>query len=119
MSSSELWVVCKITEGQPGRVQRIEHRTDPSSFLLRVVGVNQLTSVGAQCQIERGKCRGHFVKFVVQLNAQLLLPQLSHQLRFFFDENQFSVVDHTDAISHFLSFFDIVSRENDGDIGIA
>jgi hypothetical protein len=61
----------------------------------------------------------HGIEFLLQLQRQLLLAQLAHQRGFRFDEDELTVVDHTDGVGELLGFLDVMRRQNDGDAGLA
>ncbi len=51
----------------------------------------------------------------LQLQSELLLPELVHQDRFVFHQDDLALADHPDAVGHLLRLIDIVSRQDDRD----
>ena len=52
---------------------------------------------------------------VLQMQRQLLSAELAHELRLVFDQNDLALADHTDPISHFLGFVDVMRGQDDCD----
>ena len=51
------------------------------------------------------------------MQDQLLLAELAHQLGLVLDQDDLALVDHADAVGHFLGFLDVVRGEDDGHAG--
>ena len=51
---------------------------------------------------------------LVQMQRQLLLAELAHQLGLVLDQDDLAVVDHADAVGHFLGLVDVVGGQDDG-----
>ena len=55
------------------------------------------------------------VELLLQLQRQLLLAELAHQLGLVLDQDELALVDDADAVGHLLGFLDVVGGEDDGD----
>ena len=55
----------------------------------------------------------------MQLQRQLLAAKLAHELVLVLHQDDLALVDHTDAIGHFLRLVDVVRGEDDGHAGFA
>ena len=53
----------------------------------------------------------------MQVERELFLAELAHQLVLFFDQDELALVDDADPVGHFLRLLDVVRREDDGDAG--
>ena len=53
----------------------------------------------------------------MQLQRELLLAELLHQLGLALDQDDLALVDDADAVGHLLGFFDVVRGQDDGDAG--
>ena len=91
----------------------------PVRSALRVVGVDQLAAAVGERQVMGGKLGRNGVERVVQLQRELLLAELAHQLGLVLDQDDLALVDHADAVGHLLGFVDVVRGEDDGHAGVA
>src|SRR5262245_19678312 len=77
----------EVAEADVGQVEVVEQRGDASALALGVVGVDELAAAGRERQIvprQRGRDRR---KLLLQLQRELLLAELAHQLGFVLDED--------------------------------
>ena len=56
---------------------------------------------------------------LLQVQRQLLLAELLHQLGLLLDHDQLALVDHADAVGHLLGLVDVVGGQDDGDAAFA
>ena len=98
----------QILETNFGGVQVPEERRDAGALTFGVIGVDELGAVGRKRQPMARKRVRHGVEPVMELERQLLLAKLAHQRGFVLDQDQLSLIDHSDSIGHFLGFFDIM-----------
>src|SRR5262245_20783238 len=94
-------------------IQPLEQGRDASAFLVTVESVFQLAPPGLQSQSPIAQLQRNASQRLEQIERQLLLAKLFHQLDFFFDHDQFSLVNYPNPIGHFLDLIDIVSGQDD------
>ena len=59
------------------------------------------------------------VERLLQLQRQLLLAELAHQLGLVLDQDDLALVDDADAVGHLLGLLDVVGGQDDGDAAVA
>src|SRR6185437_8082226 len=69
-----------VLETDAGRAELVEQRGDAGALAAGIVGVDQLSSVLAERQMVRGERGWHGVERLLQLQRELLLAELAHQL---------------------------------------
>ena len=117
ISSSELCVVCRSLKRDAGALQIVEQRGDAGALALRVIGVDQLAPSSASASACGASAGGTAASGSLQLERQLLLAELAHQLGLVLDQDDLALVDHADAVGHLLGFLDVVRGQDDGDAG--
>ena len=117
MSSSELCVVCRSLKRMPAALSAASSARDAGALGLRVVGVDQLAPAIGEREVERRQRLGDRVERLRQLQRELLLAELAHQLGLLLDQDELALVDDADAVGHLLGFLDVVRGEDDGDAG--
>ena len=108
----------QVLELYAGRAQFFQQRGDAGAIVLGVIGIDQFAAVAAERKLVGGKRGRNALQFVLQLQRQLLLAELAHQLRFFLDEDEPALADYADAVGHFLGFVDVMRGQDDGDAGL-
>ena len=109
----------EVLEHDAGAGKVGEEAGDAGPRTLCVVGIDQLAAAIGERQmmaVELGRNDG---ERVMQLEGELLLAELVHQLVLVLDEDQLALVDHADAIGHVLGLVDVMRGEDDGHAGIA
>src|SRR5215471_1574282 len=94
-------------------IQPLEQGRDASALLVTIESVFQLAATRLQSQSPIAQLQRNEIQRLEKIERQLLLAKLFHQLDFFFDHDQFSLVDHPDSVGHFLGLVDIVSGQDD------
>src|SRR5215475_15095400 len=94
-------------------IQPLEQGRDAGALLVTVESVFQLAPASLQRQSPIAQLQRNEIQRLEKIERQLLLAKLFHQLDFFFDHDQFSLVDHPDSVGHFLGLVDIVSSQDD------
>ena len=104
----------------PACAQVAEQRGDAGALALRVVGVDELAAVvGERPGGAAASAVGNRRRAALQLQRQLLLAELAHQLGLLLDQDQLALVDDADAVGHLLGLLDVVRGEDDGDAAVA
>ena len=107
----------QVAEPDVGAGEVVEQRGDAGALALGVVGVDQLLAARRQRELVAREVVRDRVERVVQLQRELLLAELVHQLGLALDQDDLALVDDADAVGHLLGFFDVVRGEDDGDAG--
>src|SRR5689334_25387387 len=108
----------QIAEADTGLAQASQASRDPGAFRLSIVSVAQLATLVGERQETVGEAGWNGIQPVHELQGQLLLAQLSHQLRLLFNDYQLAIADDTDAVGHHLCLLYVVGRQDDGDSGV-
>ena len=104
----------------PASLRVVEQRRDAGVLRLGVEGVDQLAyRRAASVSSWPASAGGTAVERLLQLQRQLLLAELAHQLGLVLDQDELALVDDADAIGHLLGLFDVVRGEDDGDAALA
>ena len=117
MSSSELCVGLQVAEPDAGAVEIAQQRGDAGALALGVVGEDQLLPPSASVSGCAASVGRHRVELLLQMQDQLLLAELAHQLGLVLDQDDLAFVDHADAVGHVLGFLDVMRGQDDGDAG--
>src|SRR6266702_8942632 len=104
----------EIAKSNTGGSEVGQERCNAGPLPLRVIGVDQLVAIPSEGQPIFGERLRNNIEPSVQLKYQALLAEPPHQLGLVLDQNDFSLVDHTNAIRDLLGLVDIVRRSNDG-----
>ena len=107
----------QVAEADVGFAEVAQQSGDPGALGLRVIGEHQVGAVGRQhhrVPCERGR---HGIQPLLQMQDQLLLAELAHQLGLVLDQNDLAFVDDADAVGHLLGFLDVMRGQDDGDAG--
>jgi hypothetical protein len=78
---------------------------------------SQFVAVRRQASSGRPQRRGIASSGFLQMQRQLLLAELLHQLGLVLDQDDLALVDDADAVGHLLGFLDVVRGQDDGDAG--
>src|SRR5215468_7156552 len=100
-------------------IQLLEQGRDASALLVTVESVFQLAATRLQSQSPIAQLQRNDSQRLEKIERQPLLAKLFHQLDFFFDHDQFSLVNDPDPVGHFLGLIDIVSSQDDRHTGFS
>src|SRR5262245_53482713 len=103
----------QVLEPDAKVIQPLEQGRDAGALLVTIESVFQLAPASLQRQSPIAQLQRNEIQRLEKIERQLLLAKLFHQLNFFFDHDQFSLVDHPDSVGHFLGLVDIVSSQDD------
>src|SRR5262245_13175101 len=103
----------QVIEPDAKVIQPIEQGRDAGALLVTIESIFQLAPASLQRQSPIAQLQRNEIQRLEKIERQLLLAKLFHQLDFFFDHDQFSLVDHPDSVGHFLGLVDIVSSQDD------
>src|SRR5262249_28457850 len=105
----------QVLEPYPGMGQVLQQTGDAGALALAIVGVDELVTIRHEHQIMACKLGRKRIELLMQLQGQLLLAELVHELDLVLDENDVALGDHPDAVGHVLGLLDVVRSEDDGD----
>src|SRR5262249_29708704 len=102
----------QVLEPDAKVIQPLEQGRDAGALLVTIESVFHLAPASLQRQSPIAQLQRNEIQRLEKIERQLLLAKLFHQLDFFFDHDQFSLVDHPDSVGHFLGLVDIVSSQD-------
>src|SRR5262249_28843885 len=104
----------EVLEPDAGAGKISEESGDARPWALRVVGVDQLAAAIGERQMVAVEFGRNGSDRVMELQCELLLAELVHQLALVLDEDQLALVDDADTIGHVLGLVDVMRGEDDG-----
>jgi hypothetical protein len=105
----------EVLEGDAELAHSPEQRGNARALRVAVIFVMEFASVRDQPHVPVGELRGYGRHRLGEVQRQLLLAELLHQLRLLLHQDQFAFSDDADAVRHLLRFLDIMSGEDDRD----
>ena len=104
----------QVAESDTCEIEVLEQAGDAGALALRVVGVDDLAAAGRKRQSMRSKGLRYGIEPFLQVERQLLLAELAHELGLLLDQDDFPLVHHADAVGHLFGLFDVVRGQDDG-----
>jgi len=104
-----------VAEPDSCLAQILQQAGDARAFALGIIVVNQRAAAVRQAQRIHAELGRYRFELLLQMQGELLVAQLAHELGLVFDQNELAVIDHTDAVGHLFRLLDVMRGQDDGD----
>src|SRR5262249_41710318 len=109
----------EVLELDPRLGDILEKLGDAGVISLGVIGEDELAAAIGDIEAVGAEPRGYGPDRLGELERELLLAELAHELVLVLDQNELALRDDPDAVGHLLRFLDVVGRQDDRDAALA
>src|SRR5262249_671662 len=102
-----------IAEPDAGPTEVLRDRGDAGAPAPGFIAVGEVASVGRERKAGAGELVRNGSQWLLQMQREVLLAELSHQLGLVLDQDDLAMIDDADAVGHLLRFLDVMRGQDD------